>query len=246
MAGAAGIRAVARRHEHQDRGRQDRDRRRHGDDHRHGHARSTRSRRSTAASAAPCSSRAPSRCTGARRWIAGTLEPAGTAACRCRRGRRAAVRQEPAAGRRHSASAATSRAATRLPIIDPDGREIARGLVAYDAADAVQIAGRRAPRSRRCSAMPRARRWSTATIWCVAQHGAETATGTEDSDADDSARRSRRTSSALMAEIGRKRARRGAAAGDRHGRAQARRADRHGRCHPRREQDNPRRQRRST
>ena len=28
-----------------------------------------------------------------------------------------------------------------MAIVDPDGREIARGLVAYDAADAVRIAG---------------------------------------------------------------------------------------------------------
>ena len=37
-------------------------------------------------------------------------------------------------------SGAFSRGDT-VAIVDPDGREIARGLVAYDAADAVKIAG---------------------------------------------------------------------------------------------------------
>ena len=32
-----------------------------------------------------------------------------------------------------------------MAIVDPDGREVARGLVAYDAADAVKIAGLKTP-----------------------------------------------------------------------------------------------------
>ena len=77
---------------------------------------------------------------GYKTWIAGQLEPAGRLDRRCRRGRRAAVRQIAAAAGVKRVSGNFARGDT-VAIVDPDGREIARGLVAYDAADAVKIAG---------------------------------------------------------------------------------------------------------
>ena len=75
--GCGGLRAVARRHAHQARRRQDRHRRRHRDDHHRPAPASIRWRRSSAASAPPSSGRAATRCKGYKTWIAGQLEPAG-------------------------------------------------------------------------------------------------------------------------------------------------------------------------
>ncbi len=80
--------------------------------------------------------------TARKRWIAGSLEPAGTlvvdggAATALRKGRSllpAGVRQ---------VTGAFSRGDT-VSVVTESGTEIARGLVAYDAADASVIAGRK-------------------------------------------------------------------------------------------------------
>lgn len=77
---------------------------------------------------------------GYKSWIAGQLEPAGR--LHVDAGAVGALQSGKsllAAGVRR-VSGAFSRGDT-VAIVGPDGREIARGLVAYDAADAVKIAG---------------------------------------------------------------------------------------------------------
>ena len=66
---------------------------------------------------------------------------------RCRRGRGAAQRQEPAAGRRQ-ARRRRVRARRRRGHPRPDGTEIGRGLVAYDAADAGKVMGLSSPEAK--------------------------------------------------------------------------------------------------
>ena len=57
-----------------------------------------------------------------------------------------------------------------IDIVGPEGRAVARGLTEYDASEAKLIAGRRsAELSLRSSAMRRARRSSTAIIWCCCE-----------------------------------------------------------------------------
>lgn len=85
---------------------------------------------------------APSRnpVRGYKTWIAGNLEPAGRLVIDA--GAEAALRSGKSllpAGVRH-VSGDFSRGDT-VAIVGPDGREVARGLVGYDAADAVRIAG---------------------------------------------------------------------------------------------------------
>jgi glutamate 5-kinase len=82
----------------------------------------------------------PTPVRGYKSWIAGQLEPAGR--LHVDAGAHAALlsgKSLLAAGVKR-VSGAFSRGDT-VAIVDPDGREIARGLVAYDAADAVKIAG---------------------------------------------------------------------------------------------------------
>ncbi len=101
--------------------------------------------------------------TARKRWIGGTLEPRGTltiddgAATAMRAGKSllpAGVRRVE--GSFNRGDCVVVRAA--------DGGEIARGLVAYDAVDAVQIAGDPPATSRRFWAMQAARKSSIATI----------------------------------------------------------------------------------
>ena len=77
---------------------------------------------------------------GYKTWIAGQLEPAGRLFVDAGAvGALLSGKSLLAAGvRRVSGSFARG---DTIAIVDPDGREIARGLVAYDAADAVKIAG---------------------------------------------------------------------------------------------------------
>ena len=80
--------------------------------------------------------------TARKKWIAGSLEPRGALTIDAGAVQRAALGQEPAAGRRRSRSRAPSSAAMRCVVRGPDGAEIGRGLIAYDAADADKIKGR--------------------------------------------------------------------------------------------------------
>ena len=157
--------AVARRHADQDRGRQDRHRRRHA----HGD-------RLAAAIAHPLRAIADgARCTwfltpanpvtARKKWIAGSLEPKGTLTIDA--GAVAALRSGksllPAGVIRVDGAFARGDA---VVIRGPDGAEIGRGLVAYDAEDADKIKGRSSARHlldpRLCRPQPR---WCTATIW---------------------------------------------------------------------------------
>jgi len=82
----------------------------------------------------------PNPVRGYKTWIAGHLEPAGRLVIDA--GAEAALRSGKSllpAGVR-GVEGAFSRGDT-VAIIGPDGREVARGLVAYDAVDAVRIAG---------------------------------------------------------------------------------------------------------
>ena len=72
---------------------------------------------------------APEGRSARKRWIAGTLQPAGTLRGRCRRGPRAGAGRLAAAGRRARASTARSSAATRWWSQGPDGARLARGPV---------------------------------------------------------------------------------------------------------------------
>ncbi len=77
---------------------------------------------------------------GYKSWIAGHLEPAGRLTVDAGAvGALLSGKSLLAAGVR-KVSGSFARGDT-VAILDPDGREIARGLVAYDAADAVKIAG---------------------------------------------------------------------------------------------------------
>src|SRR6185369_5165694 len=77
---------------------------------------------------------------GYKSWIAGQLEPVGRLQVDAGAvGALLSGKSLLAAGVKR-VSGAFSRGDT-VAIVDPDGREIARGLVAYDAADAVKIAG---------------------------------------------------------------------------------------------------------
>lgn len=79
---------------------------------------------------------------GYKTWIAGQLEPAGRLTVDAGAvGALLSGKSLLPAGVR-LVSGAFSRGDT-VAILDPEGREIARGLVAYDAADAVRIAGRK-------------------------------------------------------------------------------------------------------
>ena len=64
--------------------------------------------------------------TARKKWIAGSLEPKGTLTHRRRRGRRAAARQEPAAGRCHAVDGAFERG-DAVVIRGPDGRRSGAG-----------------------------------------------------------------------------------------------------------------------
>ena len=78
-----------------------------------------------------------------KRWIAGVLKPRRRAGHRRRRGQGAGRGQEPAA-RRHPPDRWPLRARRRgAGARTSEGREIARGLVAYNASDAERIAGKR-------------------------------------------------------------------------------------------------------
>jgi glutamate 5-kinase len=77
---------------------------------------------------------------GFKTWIAGKLEPAGRLIVDAGAVGALHVWQVAAAGWRQVRRGNFSRGDT-VAILDPDGREIARGLVAYDAADAIRIAG---------------------------------------------------------------------------------------------------------
>ena len=135
------LRAVARRHDDQDRGRQDRDDRRHP----HGD-------RARAASMHPLRAIADGgRCTwfltpanpvtARKKWIAGSLEPKGTLTIDA--GAVAALRRGnsllPAGVVKVDGAFARGDA---VIVRGPDGTEIGRGLVAYDAEDAEKIRGR--------------------------------------------------------------------------------------------------------
>ena len=90
----------------------------------------------------------PTPAAARKRWIAGVLQAARRAGHRCGRGQGAGARQEPAA-RRHPPDRRALRArrcggGARTGT----GREIARGLAAYGAADAERIAGKRTRRNR--------------------------------------------------------------------------------------------------
>ena len=102
--------AVARRHDDQDRGRQDRDHRRHphGDRVRPHRASAARDPRRRALHLVPDAGQSGH---GAQEMDRGLARAEGHADDRCRRGRGAAPRQQPAAGRRRSGSRARSRAA---------------------------------------------------------------------------------------------------------------------------------------
>jgi glutamate 5-kinase len=79
---------------------------------------------------------------GYKSWIAGQLEPAGRLVIDAGAvGALLSGKSLLPAGV-SSVSGSFSRGDT-VAILGPDGREIARGLVAYDAADAVRIAGRK-------------------------------------------------------------------------------------------------------
>ncbi len=79
---------------------------------------------------------------GFKTWIAGNLEPAGritvdAGAVGALAGNKSLL---PAGVRKVEGNFARG---DTVAILDPEGREIARGLIAYDAADAVRIAGRK-------------------------------------------------------------------------------------------------------
>lgn len=79
---------------------------------------------------------------GFKTWIAGNLEPAGRLTVDAgAAGALAGNKSLLAAGVR-KVDGNFARGDT-VAIVDPDGREIARGLIAYDAADAVRIAGKK-------------------------------------------------------------------------------------------------------
>ena len=79
---------------------------------------------------------------GFKTWIAGNLEPAGRLIVDAGAvGALQSGKSLLAAGVRQ-VSGNFSRGDT-VAILDPDGREIARGLVAYDAADAIRISGKK-------------------------------------------------------------------------------------------------------
>ena len=79
---------------------------------------------------------------GYKTWIAGNLEPAGRLTVDA--GAVGALMQGksllPAGVRRVEGNFARG---DTVAVLSPEGREVARGLVAYDAADAVRIAGLR-------------------------------------------------------------------------------------------------------
>jgi glutamate 5-kinase len=77
---------------------------------------------------------------GYKSWIAGHLEPAGRLDVDHGAVRALMSGKSLLAAGVSRVSGSFSRGDT-VAIVDPDGREIARGLVAYDAADAVKIAG---------------------------------------------------------------------------------------------------------
>ena len=78
---------------------------------------------------------------GYKTWIAGQLEPAGRLTVDAGAVGALLSRQVAAAGRRQAGQRQFLARRYGGDPVDPDGREIARGLVAYDAADAVKIAG---------------------------------------------------------------------------------------------------------
>ena len=185
----------------------------------------------------------PNPVRGYKTWIAGQLEPAG----------RLHV-DAGAVGALLSGKTLLPAGVTRVSgdfsrgdtvaILDPDGREIARGLVAYDAADAVKIAGLKSAEidadARLCGALgddPSRR------------HGAEPCRGEGSRGqrgrvGDMLTRHAKAGEDTCSADARHRRqgARRGAAARRRQRRAQARGADRHGRRHPAQRGRDPRRQ----
>jgi len=82
----------------------------------------------------------PTPVRGYKTWIAGNLEPAGRISVDAGAVRALATGKSLLPAGVTFVSGRFARGDT-VAILDPDGREIARGLVAYDAADAVRIAG---------------------------------------------------------------------------------------------------------
>jgi glutamate 5-kinase len=82
----------------------------------------------------------PTPVRGYKTWIAGNLEPAGRVAVDAGAVRALASGKSLLPAGVTLVSGQFSRGDT-VAILDPVGNEIARGLVAYDAADAVRIAG---------------------------------------------------------------------------------------------------------
>ena len=134
------LRARARRHADQDRGRQDRHHRRHAHDHRLGPRARIRCRRSPTARACTWFLTPANPVTARKKWIAGSLEPRGAlvidagAVKALRSGKSllpaGVVKIEGAFGRGDA-----------VVVRGPDGAEIGRGLIAYDAEDAEQDQG---------------------------------------------------------------------------------------------------------
>ena len=77
---------------------------------------------------------------GYKTWIAGNLEPAGRLVVDAGAANALASGKSLLPAGVKSVSGAFTRGDT-VAIVTPDGREVARGLVAYDASDAVKIAG---------------------------------------------------------------------------------------------------------
>jgi glutamate 5-kinase len=77
---------------------------------------------------------------GYKTWIAGNLEPAGRVSVDAGAVRALLAGKSLLPAGVTLVSGRFSRGDT-VAVLDPDGREIARGLAAYDAADAVRIAG---------------------------------------------------------------------------------------------------------
>ena len=149
MAGGAGVRTIARRHAHQDRG-----------------GAASRRGAGTHMVIADGRQRNPLKRIARGRALHLVPDASPTRAPRARPGSparsspRARSSSTPAPSRRSAAaraccrpasrgSRASSRAATRCSIRDPRGAEIGRGLVAYDAEDAERIIGRSTRRYRR-------------------------------------------------------------------------------------------------
>ena len=136
-----GLGKLPRRHEDQARRRQHRHRRRHRHGHRQRPRACTRSAPSRPAAAAPGSLAEDNPVTARKRWISGRLETHGALVVDegAVKALRAGKSLLPAGVRRIEGRFQRGDA---VDIVDLDGEEVGRGLVAYDAADAERIAGR--------------------------------------------------------------------------------------------------------